>query len=333
MLPSNAVVVMVRTAALVFGVMWLVVPSGSAAADDLAKYPDQPIRVIHGFSAGSPPDLAVRIIGEKLTEVWKQPVVTEYRPGAGGGLAAQIVAKAPPDGYTLLSVSAAHIILPAISSTTLYSAQDFAAITTTISVANVLVVSPSLGVKTVKDLVAMAKAKPGELLFSSAGVGSGTYFSAELFKSLSGIDVRHVPYGGIQEALTEVVAGRIQFTFSPVPNVLPLLRTGQILALAVAPATRAAALPDVPTLAEAGVAGYAWDTWFGLLAPARTPPVIVRKLNREIVRTIQLPDVKKRWQTLGAQALPMTPEGFDKYLSDQSQLVNKLVKTAHLQTK
>jgi tripartite-type tricarboxylate transporter receptor subunit TctC len=179
----------------------------------------------------------------------------------------------------------------------------------------------------------MAKAKPGELLFSSGGVGSGTHFAAELFKSLTAIDVRHVPYRGIPEALTEVVAGRIHFTFSPLSSVLPLLGKGDVVALAVAPATRAAALPKVPTLAEAGVPEYGWDTWFGMLAPVKTPPAIVTALNREIVRIIQLPDVKKRWETLGAEALPMTPEQFDKYLSEQSQLVVKLVKAANIQAK
>ena len=254
LLRASSFVVMILTTALAFAAMWLML-RGSAAADDFAKYPDKPVRVVLGFSAGSPSDVASRVIGEKLTETWKQPFLTEYRPGAGGGLAAQSVAKAAPDGYTLLGVSAAHIILPAISSTTLYSAHDFAAITTTISVPNVLVVNPSLGIKSVKDLVAMAKAKPGELLFSSGGVGSGTHFSAELFKSLSAIDVSHVPYKGIPEAFTEVVAGRIHFTFSPLSNVLPLLGTGEVIALGVAPATRAAALPNVPTLAEAGVSG------------------------------------------------------------------------------
>ena len=301
-----------------------------AAPDDAGKYPDSPVRVILGFSAGSPPDVASRVIGEKLAELWKQPFLTEYRAGAGGGLAAQGVARSTPDGHTLLGISASHVILPAISPTTLYSAADFAAITTTISVPNVLVVSASLGVKSVKDLVAMAKAKPGELLFSSGGVGSGTHFSAELFKSLAAIDVRHVPYKGIPEALTDVVAGRIHFTFSPLSNVLPLVGTGGVVALAVAPGRRAAALPDVPTLAEAGVAGYSWDTWFGLLAPAKTPSAIVRALNREIVKIIQLPDVRKRWEQIGAEALPMTPEEFEKYLVDQSQLVARLVKAANI---
>jgi tripartite-type tricarboxylate transporter receptor subunit TctC len=327
---QSSFIILSRTIAWVFAATWLTL-TGPAAADDISKYPERPIRVVLGFSAGSPSDLASRTIGEKLTEIWKQPVITEYRPGAGGGLAAQGVAKAAPDGYTLLGVSASHVILPAISSTPLYSAQDFTPITTTIGMPNVLVVNPSIGVKSAKDLVAMAKAKPGELLFSSGGVGSGTHFSAELFKSLTGIDVRHVPYRGIPEALTEVVAGRVHFTFSPLSNVLPLASTGAVVALGVAPARRAAALPDVPTLAEAGITGYSWDTWFGLLAPAKTPPAIVEALNREIVRIIQLPDVKKRWEPIGAEALPMTPEQFEQYLSDQSQLVSRLVKAANIQ--
>ena len=202
----------------------------AGAANDHA-YPDKSIRVIVGFSAGGAVDLAPRIIGEKLTEIWNQPVVTENRPGAGGGIAAQMVAKAAPDGYTLLSVSAAHVILPALSATDLYDLKDFTGVTTTISVPAVLVVNPSLGVKSVRDLVAMAKAKPGELTFSSGGFGSGTHFAAELFKSLAAIDVRHVPYRGIPEATTEVVANRIDFTFSPLSSALPLIYTGQLVAL------------------------------------------------------------------------------------------------------
>ena len=304
----------------------------AGAANDHA-YPDKSIRVIVGFSAGGAVDLAPRIIGEKLTEIWNQPVVTENRPGAGGGIAAQMVAKAAPDGYTLLSVSAAHVILPALSPTDLYDLKDFTGVTTTISVPAVLVVNPSRGVKSVRDLVAMAKAKPGELTFSSGGFGSGTHFAAELFKSLAAIDVRHVPYRGIPEATTEVVANRIDFTFSPLSSALPLIHTGQLVALAVAPATRVAALPDVPTLAEAGVAGYRWDSWFGLLAPAQTPLAIVKVLNREIVRIVDLPDVKKRWESLGAEAMPLTPEEFDKYLLEQSALVARLVKAANIRTK
>jgi tripartite-type tricarboxylate transporter receptor subunit TctC len=197
-------------------------------------------------------------------------------------------------------------------------------------VPSVLVVSPALGVKSVKDLIALAKAKPGELLFSSGGVGSSTHFAAELFKSYSAIDVRHVPFKGIPEALTEAMVGRVQFTMSPVASVLPLARAGKVVALAVTPAKRSVAMPEVPTLAEAGVPGYRWDTWFGLLVPARTPRPIVDKLHREVTRILVLPDVRKHWDTMGAEPLPIGPDEFDRYIRDQSGLVAKLAKAANI---
>ena len=180
-------------------------------------YPVKPIRVVIGFSAGSGVDVSARIIAQKLNERWGQPVIADNRPGAGGTIAAGIVANANPDGYTLISISASHVIAPTLYSKLPYDTlKDFAGITTTVSLPNVLVVGPSLGVKSVKDLVALAKAKPGQLLFSSGGVGSGTHFAAELFKSLAAIDVGHVPFKGIPEALTETMTGRVQFTMSPV---------------------------------------------------------------------------------------------------------------------
>lgn len=211
-----------------------------------------------------------------------------------------------------------------------YDLRDFAGITTTVVVPSVLVVSPSLGVKSVKDLIALAKAKPGELLFSSGGVGSSTHFAAELFKSYAAIDVRHVPFKGIPDALTEAMVGRVQFTMSPVASVLPLAKSGKVVALAITPATRNAAMPEVPTLAEAGVPGYRWETWFGLLAPAKTPRVIVRKLHQEVTRILLLPDMKKHWDAMGADPLPLSPEAFDIYITEQSQLVSKLTKAANI---
>ena len=300
------------------------------AAEDVANYPGKPIRVLIGFSAGSSVDLSARVIGARLAESWKQPVVADNRPGAGGAVAGQIVAKANPDGYTLISVSAAHVILPALSSKQPYELRDFAGITTTVTVPSVLVVSPSLGVKSVKDLIAMAKAKPGELLFSSGGVGSSTHFAAELFKSYAAIDVRHVPFKGIPEALTEAMVGRVQFTMSPVASVLPLAKAGKVVALAITPAKRSSAMPDVPTLAESGVPGYRWDTWFGLLAPAKTPRPVIRKLHLEVSRILVLPDIKKHWDSMGAEPLPISPEEFDKYITEQARLVTKLAKAANI---
>jgi tripartite-type tricarboxylate transporter receptor subunit TctC len=299
-----------------------------AAAQD---YPTKPIRVVIGFSAGSGVDVSARLIAQKLNESWKQPVVADNRPGAGGTIAAGIVAGANPDGYTLISISASHVIAPSLYSKLPYNTlKDFAGITTTVSLPNVLAVGPALGVKSVKDLVALAKAKPGQLLFSSGGVGSGTHFAAELFKSLAAIDVGHVPFKGIPEALTDAMTGRVQFTFSPVSSVLPLAKAGKVVALAVAPAKRVAVLPDVPTVAEAGIPGYQWDTWFGLLAPAKTPRAIVRKLNQEVNRILVLPDVKERWNAMGAEPIPVAPEEFDRYLAEQVALIAKLAKAANI---
>ena len=304
---------------------------GARAADDVAGYPSKPIRVVVGFSAGSGVDVSARVVAQKLNESWGQPVIADNRPGAGGTIAAQIVAGASPDGYTVISVSAGHVISPSIYPRLQYDTlKDFAGITTTVSLPNVLVASPSLGVKSVKDLVALAKAKPGQLMFSSGGVGSGTHFASELFKARAALDVGHVPFKGIPEALTETMTGRVAFTMSPVANVLPQVKAGKVVALAAAPAKRIAVMPDLPTMAEAGIAGYSWDTWFGLLVPAKTPRAIVRKLNQEVTRVLVLPDVKKHWDAMGAEPLPMKPEQFDRYIAEQVAVIAKLVKAANI---
>jgi tripartite-type tricarboxylate transporter receptor subunit TctC len=307
-------------------VLLLAVQASSAVAQE---YPAKPVRLVIGFSAGSGVDVSARVIAQKLNEDWKQPVVADNRAGAGGTIAAGIVAKANPDGYTLICVSASHVIAPSLYAKLPYDTlKDFTGITTTVSLPNVLVVAPSLGVKSAQELVARAKARPGQLLFSSGGVGSGTHFAAELFKSLAAIDVGHVPFKGIPEALTEAMTGRVQFTMSPMSSVLPQVKAGKVVALAVAPAKRSAALPDVPTLAEAGITGYSWDTWFGLLAPARTPRAIVKKLNADVTRILVLPDVKERWRAMGAEPLPIAPEAFDRYIAGQVALIAKLAKAA-----
>jgi tripartite-type tricarboxylate transporter receptor subunit TctC len=320
-----------RTIALAGAAALTALPA-ARGADVAASYPEKPIRVVIGFSPGGVVDVSVRIIGQKLNEVWKQQVIADNRAGAGGMIAAQIAANANPDGYTLLSISASHIITPAIYAKVPYDTlKDFAGITTTVMVPSVLAVSPSLGVKSVKDLVAMAKAKPGQLLYSSGGIGSGTHFTALLFVNLTGINVEHVPFKGIPEALTEAMVGRVQFTLSPVSSVMPFAKDGKVLMLGVTSVKRLAALPDVPTLDEAGVTGYRWDPWFGLVVPAKTPRAIVRKLNQEIRRILVLPDVKERWTAMGAELMPpTTPEEFDRYLAEQAALVAKLAKAANI---
>ena len=309
----------------------LTLPAAAMAADVTFDYPNKPIRIVIGFGAGSTVDISARVIGRGLSESWKQQVIPDNRPSAGGILAAQLVAGANPDGYTLLSVSASHAVAPAMYSKLPYdTAKDFAGITTTVSVPAVLVVAPGLGVRNVKDLIAMARAKPEQIMFSSAGIGSATHFSAELFASLAGLNVVHVPYKSVPEQITEVMVGRVQFTLAPASNAVPFIKDGKLLALAVSPSKRVAVLPDVPTLMEAGVTGYQWQTWFGLLAPAKTPRPIVAKLNQEVSRILNLADSKERWNAIGAEPVPIAPEAFDKYVAEQISLFTKLAKAANI---
>ncbi len=303
---------------------------GAACGIGIAQdYPTQPIRILVGFSPGSTTDILARTVGQKMFEAWRQPVLVDNRPGAGGVGAANAVATAAPDGYTLLVVSAGHAATAAMFSKLPYDTlKDFAGVSRIANVPSILVVSPALGVKSVKDLVALAKAKPGQLNFSSPGVGSANHLAAELFKILAGVHAVHVPYKGIPEAMTGVVSGAVQFNFSPVVNILPLSRDGKLVALAASTGKRSAVLPDVPTVAEAGVSGYVFDPWFGLLAPAKTPKPLLSKLSGEVARIVGLPDVKERLLSLGADPAPTSPEGFDAYIRGEVAKFQKIVQEA-----
>ena len=325
---SNAVlkrkpsrVMLIGVAGLIFGVA-----CGSSIAQD---YPSKPIRILVGFSAGSTTDILARTVGQKMNEAWGQPVPVDNRPSAGGVVAASAVATAAPDGYTLLMVSAGHAATAAMFSKLPYDTlKDFAGVSRIANVPSILVVSPALGVKSVKDLVALARSKPKQLNFSSPGVGSANHLAGELFKTLAGIDAVHVPYKGIPEAMTAVVSGDIQFNFSPVVNVLPLTRDGKLLALAASTGGRSASLPDLATVAEAGVPGYVFDPWFGILAPAKTPKVLLAKLSGEIARIVELPEVKERLRALGADPAPTTPEGFDTHVRAEVANFQKIIRDA-----
>ncbi|OGA51014.1 MAG: hypothetical protein A3G24_07030 [Betaproteobacteria bacterium RIFCSPLOWO2_12_FULL_62_13] len=304
------------------------VHGASAAADD---FPNKPIRIVVGFTPGSTPDLSTRLISQKLAESWKQPVVVDNRAGAAGIIAAQITAGANPDGYTLLSVSASHASGPATRAKLPYDTlTDFAGISRTLSAPSLLVVSPSLGVKSVKELIALAKAKPGQLNFSSAGIGSITHFAAELFKSMAAIDVTHIPYKGVAQAMSEIISGQVQFLISSLPNTLPLVKQGKLVALGVSSPSRMPAIPDIPTIAESGLPGYQWEGWYGLLAPGKTPRPVIARLNKDITRVLTLPEMTQRWATLGAQAAPTTPEQFDKIVAAQVALITKLARAAKI---
>ena len=294
-------------------------------------YPAKPIRILVGFTPGGVPDIAARLIAQKLSESWKQAVLVENRLGAGSNIAAQAVAGAAPDGYTLLSVSSAHAISPAIYPKLPFDTlKDFAGITLTATAPALLIVSPTLGVKSVAELIALAKAKPGQLNYSSAGVGSGSHFAVELLKSQTGIDVVHVPFKGIPEALTETMTGRVDLFIAPYASAINLVRDGRAKAIAVTSERRMSALPDMPTAAESGAPGYLWVFWYGLLAPAKTPRSVVAQLNAEIVRILKEPDVKARLAPLGTEPATSSPEEFDKMIAAEVASFTRVARAANI---
>jgi tripartite-type tricarboxylate transporter receptor subunit TctC len=296
---------------------------GAQAAE---KFPSKPIRMLVPFSAGSQTDILARWIGEKVTDSSGQQVVVDNRPSAGGTIASQYVLAANPDGYTLMMVSTGHA-----GNATLYSklpydtVKDFSGVSRVASVPNLLVVAPTLGPKSVKDLIALAKSKPGQINFSSAGVGSGTQINGEMFKIAAGFEATHVPYKGAPESLNEAATGRVHFTFSPILVAAGQVKAGRVLALAVSTAKRSAMFPDVPTVAEAGVPGFDYDQWYGILASAKTPRPLVNTVNKEIVRILNLPDIKERMSTQGATPTPTTPEEFDAFIRSEVKRFAKVL--------
>ena len=290
----------------------------SAAAQTAATYPSRPIRIVVPFTAGSATDIMARIVGEKISTSLGQPVTVENKAGAGGTLGAAQVAKSEPDGYTLLVVSTGHVVNPALYENLSYdTVADFAGVIPLASLPSVLVVGANSPYKSVRELIAGAKAKPGQLNFASAGRGSATHVAAEKFRSATGIEVTHVPFKGTPETIVETIAGRVDFMFTPILSSIPNIRDNRMRALAVSTANRSNILPDVPTVAEAGVPGFVFDFWVGLLAPAKTPRDIVRKLNQEVAKALSLPDVKERMAKLGAESMIMSPEQFDAYIKEE----------------
>jgi len=304
----------------------LILSAPAWGADAAEKYPSKPIRMLVPFSAGSQTDILARWIGEKMYENWGQRVVVDNRPSAGGTIAAEYVLAANPDGYTMMMHATGHA-----ANATLYSklpydvVKDFSGVSQVASVPNLLIVAPSLGVKSVKELIALAKSKPGQFNFSSAGIGSGTHVNGEMFKVMAGIDVTHVPYKGAPESLSETIAGRVQFVFSPILVAVGQVKAGRALVLAVSTANRSPMFPNVPTVAEAGVPGFDFDQWYGLFASAKTPRPLINQANKEIVRILNLPDLKERMLTQGATPKPSTPEEFDRFVRSEVVKMGKVI--------
>ena len=292
-------------------------------------YPSQPIKIVVGFSPGGVPDIAARIIGQHMSENWKQPVLVENKLGAGSNIAAQVVANAPADGYTLLSISSAFAISPAIYSSMAFDPlKDFSGVTLTATGPAFLLISPNLKVNTVKELIDYAAKNPGKVTYSSAGVGSGSHFAAELIQARAGIELLHIPTKGIPDAITEVMSGRVDFFISPYASAISLVRAGKVRAIAVTSTKRVKDFPALPTVAESGVPGYKWEFWYGLLAPAKTPKPIVQKIYAEVKRILELPSVKNRFDELGTTAISSTPEQFDALIAAEILEFARLAKAS-----
>jgi tripartite-type tricarboxylate transporter receptor subunit TctC len=294
-------------------------------------WPTKPLRAIVPVGAGSATDVVHRLVLEQLSAQLGQPIVVENRVGAGGTIGSTLVAKAAPDGYTILAHGSAHTIAPALYESLPYDpSRDFIAVAPVGISPNVLVASPARGWSTAADLVAAAKARPDALNFSSVGVGTATHLSAERFVSSAGIRAMHVPFKGGAEAMLEVIAGRIDFFFGPVALVLPQIREGKLRALAVNAANRSAALPDVPTLREAGFKDADYPIWFGLFVPAKTPSDIVDKLSRETLAALQVPAVRGKLAALGVDPMAMSPARFATYVDGEIALNAELARKAGL---
>jgi tripartite-type tricarboxylate transporter receptor subunit TctC len=309
------------------GAVLLLVTGAPAALGQ--GYPNRPVHVVVPFTAGSATDILARTFGQKLSEIWSQSVIVENRPGAGGTIGAALVAKAPPDGYTLLVHSAAQAYNPSIYPSLPYdTAKDFVAIAPLAGQPNVLVVAPAAGIQTVAELIAQAKQKPGQLNFASAGTGSGTHINGEKFKLAAGIDVVHIPYKGTPEALTDTMAGRVTYFFAPISAALPLVRDGKLRALAVSTAKRSSVLPNVPTIAESGLPGFDYSLWVGMFAPGGTPAAVVERIARDLQATAQAAEVKERLAALGAEPMPMTPSEFEQFVAVEIVDSAKVIKAA-----
>jgi tripartite-type tricarboxylate transporter receptor subunit TctC len=292
-------------------------------------YPNKPVRLIIAFTPGSSTDIVGRAVAAKLSEFWGQPVLAENRVGAGGSIGSAAVVKMAPDGYTLLANSSAHVANPSIYASLPYDTlKDFTNIAPLAGGPNVLFVGPGTGWKTFADFLAAAKANPGKLNFSSAGIGSGTHFNLEKLKLMAGIDVAHVPYKGTPEAIADTIAGRVCCYFAPINAALPHVRGGRAVALAVSSAKRSSLLPDVPTIAQAGVPGFDYTLWIGLWGPPGMPADVVDKINKAVNRVLASPDLAERLTNLGTLPMNMSSADFTRFVRSEVEDTARVLKAA-----
>jgi tripartite-type tricarboxylate transporter receptor subunit TctC len=307
-----------------FGLMALLIV-GSPAAQ--TNYPEKPIRLVVPFPPGSQPDTVARLFGQKFAEAWGKPVLVDNVTGAAGNIAADRIAKAAPDGYTLGLLGQGQIAInPSLYKLANNPVRDFAPISQVYVSPNMLVVHNAVPAKSVKEVVALAKAQPGGLTFASSGSGSAPHMAAELFMSVAGLDIRHIPYKGTVAAIPDLLGGRVTMIFSPIANVLPLAREGKLRALAVTSLRRSSAVPELPTIAESGYPGFEFTVWQGWLAPARTPATIVRKLHLETVKALALPDLRAKLADLGLEGIGDSPDEFAAFIKSEISKWAKVIK-------
>jgi tripartite-type tricarboxylate transporter receptor subunit TctC len=320
----------IRTA-LFFVALATACPAVPAGAAD-GKYPTRPIRFVVGFLPGGPSDTIARVVGAKLAESLGQPVIVDNRAGAGGNVSADIVADAPPDGHTiLLGTGGPLVIAPIIGQKVGFDPdRDFAAVSTLGGSMSILAAHPSLPASNVKELIALAKAKPGEINYASSGVGSANHLTAELLSSMANIKLSHVPYKGSGAALPALISGEVKLGYGPILPAIQHVKAGRIKALGVSGIRRAAAAPDIPTIAEQGLAGFHVDSWYGVFVPAKTPRPIVTRLNAELNRILALPDVKERLSRDGVEPSGSTPEHLQSIVQNEKKMWSKVIRQANI---
>jgi tripartite-type tricarboxylate transporter receptor subunit TctC len=310
-----------------FRIAFILIASLGAVAALAQSYPARPIRLVVSFAAGGGVDLVARLLGQKLSEAWNQQVVIDNRPGAGGNVSAELVAKSPADGYTLYMSSASVVVNASLYKSLPYDPlRDFVPVTLLVSAHNVLVAHPSLPAKNIRELIALAKKAPGQINYASTGSGSSGHLAMELFRSMAGIELTHVPYKVIGQATADLLSGQVSLWFPTMPGVLQHIKGGRMMALGVSGSRRAAALPAVPTIAEAGVAGYEASTWYPLLAPAGTPQPVIDKLNAQMIAILAGADVREKLNAQGIETVGSTPAQLAAHLKSEMAKWEKVVR-------
>jgi tripartite-type tricarboxylate transporter receptor subunit TctC len=318
--------ILYRVASLI-ALLWLV-PAAPCMAQD---YPSRPVKMIVPFGAGGPTDIFTRLLAEELRKSLKEPFVMENRPGAGTIIGTDAAAKSPPDGYTLLMISATQTTTETLVPNKPYKLlRDFVPVASLLNSELVMVVPASVPVNTVKEFIALAKSKPGALNYASSGVGSNYHMAGELFKNLTGTDILHVPYKGSSGARNDIISGQIEMMFDSLPSMAPIIQAGRVKALGTTGKARSAILPDVPTLSEAGVPGYEATIWIGLMVPTGTPQPIVTLLSTEINKILARPDVREAWEKQGATPMIMKPEEFGVYVQSEIDKWAKVIKANNI---